>query len=78
MDLRGNNYIIEMKGNNKGRNKPFMTRRERFELKQLEKKRAAYEKQFQQELREVISMETSRSRRNAWKVASYMANKERQ
>lgn len=55
-----------------------MTRRERFELKQLEKKRAAYEKQFQQELREVISMETSRSRRNAWKVASYMANKERQ
>lgn len=65
---------------NKGNkmNKPFMTRRERFELKQLEKKRAAYEKQFQQELEEVISMETSRSRRNAWKVASYMANKERQ
>lgn len=58
--------------------KPFMTRRERHELKLLQKKRVEREKQFQIDLEELIDMETSKTRRNAWKCASYMANKQRQ
>ena len=43
------------------------------------KRRLAYEEhQRRMEIEQVISMETSRNERNAWKCRSYMANKLRQ
>ena len=51
-----------------------------------EKRRAAYKEsvrqkvsmEFRKNCRQAMSMEESRSERNAWKVRSYLANKERQ
>lgn len=43
------------------------------------KRRLAYEEhQRRMEIEQVISMETRKNERNAWKVRSYMANKLRQ
>lgn len=43
------------------------------------KRRLAYEEyQKRVEIEQVISMETNRNERNAWKCRSYMANKLRQ
>lgn len=43
------------------------------------KRRLAYEEhQRRMEIEQVISMETNRNERNAWKCRSYMANKLRQ
>lgn len=55
-----------------------MTRKERFAAKQAAKRIRLEREQFDRELQEVIAIETSRTRRNAWKVASFMANKKRQ
>lgn len=55
-----------------------LTHRQRKEQKRKELARKEYELQFKRDLECVIDMECSRSRHNAWKVASYMANKERQ
>lgn len=43
------------------------------------KRRLAYEEhQRRMEIEQVVSMETNRNERNAWKCRSYMANKLRQ
>ena len=43
------------------------------------KRRLAYEEhQRRMEIEQVVSMETRKNERNAWKVRSYMANKLRQ
>lgn len=55
-----------------------LTHRQRKEMKRKERERKEYDLQFKKDLDDVYAMECSRSRRNAWKVASYMANKERQ
>lgn len=40
--------------------------------------KAEYKKAFDKDLDDVFNMETSKRRRDCWKVVSYLANKERQ
>lgn len=54
-----------------------MTNRERKEHNRIKKAKAAYDRQFDSDLKFCIEMETSRHFRDVWKSCTYMACKER-
>lgn len=77
-DLSNLKNVLRDKETKEQRAMKIAARAERRKAAKECKAKAEYKKAFEKDLNDVFNMETSKRRRDCWKVVSYLANKERQ
>lgn len=77
-DLNNLKNVLRDKEAREQRVMMIAARAERRKAAKEFKSKSAYKAAFDKDLDDVFKMETSKRRRDCWKVVSYLANKERQ